>query len=420
MSADRLHERDLPGLLAELAPASKPAYRDAIVRQTAAMRQRPAWTFAERWIPMTTYTSRATTPPAWRAAGVALLLVLAIALAAVAALVAGSRHRPTVPPFGPAGNGDVALESSGDILTADPVTGVSKLLVGGAATDTNAVWSRDGSHLAFRRDLSGGGSALFVVAADGTGLLKVSDLASAASQYTFTADGRGLLVVSDGQAFLANADGSPPRPVLRGEVVREAAIRPGGSEIIYVADGAGGPGIYATGIDGDVQRARTIASPTGAVLGSVRPSPDGTRITYWEGEDDPTMNTYRVHIVDADGTNNRILPKPAGARFQDAQGWSNDGTRLAVVRGYGVWNEDMVLAVVPADGQGTGVESAHRITGCCDTIMEWAPDNSWILVLPETSSQSPARQLRLDPATGDTQPMPWVATSPPAVQRVAP
>ena len=85
-------------------------------------------------------------------------------------------------------------------------------------------------------------------------------------------------------------------------------------------------------------RARTIASPTRVRPGSVRPSPDGTRITYWEGEDDPTMKSmYRVHIVDADGTYNCILlPKPAGARFQDAQGWSNDGTRLAVVRGYGV------------------------------------------------------------------------------------
>ncbi len=51
--------------------------------------------------------------------------------------------------------------------------------------------------------------------------------------------------------------------------------------------------------------------------------------------------------------------------------------------------------------------------------MEWAPDDAWILVLPETGDQAPARQLGLDPATGDTTYLPWAATSQPAIQRVA-
>ena len=51
MNDDRF-EKDLPGLLAELAPRAKPDYRDDIVRQTARTRQRPAWMFPERWIPM--------------------------------------------------------------------------------------------------------------------------------------------------------------------------------------------------------------------------------------------------------------------------------------------------------------------------------------------------------------------------------
>ena len=80
----------------------------------------------------------------------------------------------------------------------------------------------------------------------------------------------------------------------------------------------------------------------------------------------------------------------------------------------------MVLAVVPADGSGTGVESVHQVTGCCNTTMEWAPDDAWVLVLPETGDQAPARQPpRLDPATGDTTYLPWAATSQPAIQRVA-
>ncbi len=151
----------------------------------------------------------------------------------------------------------------------------------------------------------------------------------------------------------------------------------------------------------------------------MRFAPDGSRIAYSEGEDDPTSNTYRVHVVGMDGTGDHILPMPEGARFQDGPEWSNDGTRLVITRGYGTWNEDMVLAVVPADGSGTGVESEHGITGCCNTSMEWAPDDAWVLVLPQSSVGAPARQLRLDPATGKTQLLPWVATSQPAVQRVA-
>ena len=52
MTSDRRFEQDLPDLMAQLAPRRVPDYRDDIVRQTARTRQRPAWTFPERWLPM--------------------------------------------------------------------------------------------------------------------------------------------------------------------------------------------------------------------------------------------------------------------------------------------------------------------------------------------------------------------------------
>ena len=45
-------ERQLTTGLTDLAGTSTPDYRDDILRQVARTRQRPTWTFPERWIPM--------------------------------------------------------------------------------------------------------------------------------------------------------------------------------------------------------------------------------------------------------------------------------------------------------------------------------------------------------------------------------
>jgi hypothetical protein len=131
-------------------------------------------------------------------------------------------------------------------------------------------------------------------------------------------------------------------------------------------------------------------------------------------------SSYRVHIIGIGGSGDLVLPLPKAAVFQDAPAWSNDGTHLAITRGYAQHNEDMAVAVVPADGSGVGVESRHGLTGCCDTILQWSPDDTSILVMPEGVSEGvPTQLLLLDPSTGTYAPAPWTATSPPSWQRVA-
>src|SRR4029079_12689473 len=78
-------ERDLPAILAEMAAGPYPDYVDDVLPQTARMRQRPAWTFSERWLPMDIATRAA--PSArlpWRQLGILALIaaLLAFALAA--------------------------------------------------------------------------------------------------------------------------------------------------------------------------------------------------------------------------------------------------------------------------------------------------------------------------------------------------
>jgi len=441
MTSDRRFEHDLPALLAEVAPRSMPDYRDDIVRQTARMRQRPAWMFPERWLPVSAITTRAiATPPVrWRIVGLVALLILGFAIGL--ALVAGSqRHVPA--PFGPAANGVVAFARSGDIFTADPSTGVAKAVVTGIEADVAPVFSPDGTHLAFERRQGATMGRLLVAKSDGTGIVVVTpdplagidtgaDLAITAPQWTFSPDGTDIAIWSTPQAgsylWIAQADGSGVRQVDVPLMVQEASwLPPDGKRLIVTGNRSGGPtGVYAvdpgTG-PGTTKSTEIVPSQPGVGLGYVRVSPDGSRLAYvsfLEPDQGPGAAQYRVHVIGVDGSHDITLPLPPNAVFQDAPAWSNDGTRLAITRGYAQLNEDMAIAVVPADGSGVGVESTHRLTGCCDTLLQWSPDDTSILVLPDTNLDGVnPDQFLLNPSNAKTLPAPWTATDPAAWQRV--
>src|SRR6188472_4251072 len=104
MTTERRFDQDLPDLLTQVAQAPAPDYRDLIVQRTARTRQRPAWTFPERWLPMYVVTSRAAVTPRFPMRIVAVAALLLIVLIVGAALIAGSQHRLPAP-FGPARNG---------------------------------------------------------------------------------------------------------------------------------------------------------------------------------------------------------------------------------------------------------------------------------------------------------------------------
>ena len=49
-------ERELPGILGDLSAGPAPDYLDDVFGRTGRMRQRPAWSFPERWLPMADIT----------------------------------------------------------------------------------------------------------------------------------------------------------------------------------------------------------------------------------------------------------------------------------------------------------------------------------------------------------------------------
>ena len=145
-------------------------------------------------------------------------------------------------------------------------------------------------------------------------------------------------------------------------VVAASYLPPDGNELIVTASTNGDAnGIYAIDPKTGAQLTTIVAPDPASGLDYVRLSPDGSRLAYVSGTatlDAPS--SYRVHVVDLDGSNNVTLPLPAKAVFQDAPAWSNDGTHLAITRGYAPHNEDMAVAVVPANG---AVPARSRSTG---------------------------------------------------------
>ena len=113
MNRDRF-DHSLSGWLAD--QSSTPTYLDEAMARTRATRQRPAWSFPERWLPMQLTMRRAYVPRPFFY--LALVALLAIAVAAAALAIGAARQ--VAPPFGPARNGLLAFDQSGSIMVARP------------------------------------------------------------------------------------------------------------------------------------------------------------------------------------------------------------------------------------------------------------------------------------------------------------
>jgi len=339
MTSDRRFEQDLPDLMAQLAPRRVPDYRDDIVRQTARTRQRPAWTFPERWLPMDLTLTPARTRPRGLRTVVAVLLVALLAAALLVAYV-GSRPHRVPAPFGPAVNGQLYFhDASGQIMAMDSVTATPRSIVKGTESYTYPYPSRDGRLVEFDHTANGT-SQLFVANEDGS---NVHPLAGTYKDWTWTewsADSQEVGIVStvngDQAITWLRADGSGARTLALGRDVLTFWALADGRIALTAADEPGqvcrpdspgnNCGLFVANADGTgLQR---VLAATGFAGLSTHPSPDGRSILYvkWtEGE------KGGLHIVDVDtGVDRRIagdtIPSPT---VQVNQAWfSPDGTHI--------------------------------------------------------------------------------------------
>lgn len=344
MTSPRRFEQDLPALLTDLYVAGIPDYRDDLVQRIAATRQRPAWTFRERWLPMDLVTERVSTPRLpWRAIGV--LAMIALLLATALAFYVGSR--PRLPdPFGPAVNGDIVYTAGGDVFAQDAVGGPSRLLIKGPANDFGIDFSPIGTALLLARETDAGFD-LLVANPDGTEVRRIGGPYVEPGRIEWSPDARMIAVAHDVEGVetisLVQADGSGEQRLLTGMPSDEPTWRPpNGAQLAFRGRAGDAWGLYVIDADGtglqQMELPRSFMEDPYEVL---RPAwaPAGDRIAVHRLVETPgegNGNGFRITIADVDPagtvTTHDTPTFLEGSDDEFSVSWLPDGEAIAFLR----------------------------------------------------------------------------------------
>ena len=404
-------ERALPGLFDQLAEARTPDYLEAAIERASSRPQRPAWTYAGRWLPMDLVTTRVpSTRAPMRALGV--LLLIAILLAAALAVYVGTHQTHLPAPFGLAANGVIAyVTPSGDVAVADPATGETEVLVSDARDARAPAFSLDGTKVAYQR-LDADGTKLMVVDLGRRAPIQIAILPAPSDSLQWSPDGTKVALLADGQAWVANTDGSGAHALDLGlDLDAEIEWRPpDGAELVVRGIQGGQAGLFLVRPDGSDLRPITPIDGSENEYLWVTWAPDGSRLAY-------SMYPAReVHILDIDARADITLKGDTGIGLMFPR-WSPDGLRLGVMTWLTDAPQSVQVGVVPVDDPSPHV----TLTGPTfpNAIQyDWAPDGKSILATEWGTSEP----WLLDPAGGPGRQPAWSASFPDWVewQRLAP
>jgi dipeptidyl aminopeptidase/acylaminoacyl peptidase len=374
------------------------------------MRQRPRWSFPTRWLPASLVPRLpriGMRPVPWRT--IALLALLGLLLAAAMTLYVGSR--PRLPdPFGPAENGLVTYAEDGDIWTVDPVTGERLAIVTGPATDLAPRWSRDGTRVAFLREVIPREHLLVVANGNGSDVVEsgASFVDADIDSIVWSPNGRWVAVAAGpatGRTMsLIETSTGEVRELDTPDIDVEMYWRPpDGRQLMYVrAIGDDRQLVLVDVLDAEVKTA-----PLGKPELGLRPggwTPDGERfvVHHWPGE-----VPYTSLLDPETGQEERL--EIAFGRM------SNDGTRMV---GYGDFFRDPFLCVMSLpDGECVPIAERDLLPDWEHTAgLHWSPDDRWIVVYP----QDDRGWVLLDPETGTPIEPAWSDRGVESWQRVAP
>ena len=419
-------ERRLHVGLDELAEPRFPDYFDEVLAVTSRRRQRPAWTFPGRWIPMVDIARRPAFAPSlpWRA----IVLVLALLLAAGLGLfVVGSANR-AAPPFGAARNGLIVYSSNGDIYAGDP-NGGSKLILGGPAEDVEPNYSRTGTRLFFIRSQTDTMNTFWTMNADGSHIKQVTpDPIATLTMYDWGPTDDAIYYVAGELGTLrlhsVAADGSAqPRIIAPDLAISAFWFRPpDGREMVVRTQDSSGVALWVMNVDGTNRR--MLVAPNGSDpeehdMAEPRYSPDGTKIAYqrwnWNGTDYQNM---QMHVINADGTGDHVIPDP-GATFDGWPVWTVDSKQLVIQRAFPNGSTYLDFgypyAIFNADGTGSARPIGPPVAG---QHAEISPDGTKLITF---WGDDPSKtQTIIDLADGTFKSVPWSTGSYPSWQRLAP
>lgn len=402
MTSQPRFERNLPALLEDLYLGSTPSYRDDLLAALGSTRQRPAWSFPERWLPVDITTKLGPVPRLpWRQLAIVALLAL-LATVALIAFVGSPRRVPL--PFGPAANGLLVVNRGGDVYTADPNTGALKLLLGGAEDDHAPGFSPDGSQIAFLRGDQG---ELWVMNADGSSPHRVGDGPIVGLEWAnWTPDSHHLVVIGrfggPAQIRILDAANGTFRDLATDYLAVPAELwfsPPRGDEIVFRAQLRTNPGFMGLFVmKADGTDIRTLVEPTvpitiGLDMSSLAFTPDGQRLFYTHYYDDMHMELW---VMNANGTNkHRFVHVEGGCNWEGQATVSPDGQFVAFWRC--LTDGGGQISIARADGTGPVVDTGPEFNGT--TTFGWSPDSTKLLVILNESGQFVQPYL-LDPAGG--------------------
>jgi hypothetical protein len=437
MTVDRF-EGQLPDILIELALPRTPDYIDDILGQTARTRQRPGWTFPERWLPMDIAADVPTgaRQTVWRSLGVLLLIALLLALAIAAV---GSRQHRVPAPFGPAANGSLVYDRDGDIYVADRDVSHERLLIGGDTQDSAATWSRDGSRIFFARQLADG-IAVMTADLNGQEVRQVSpsllidheshDLSPTSAELAVIdkVSGRRTLRI------LSLAGDGRVRTLDLGtlEPTKFVAWRPGVSDEIIFGGHPGGQqtdlGLYAIRSDGTGLR-QLVLQHDESIVGAQNPTQisfqglsmtvDGSRATYWNWETtvQPGHSCF-IHLLDlASGVDRRLTFDPS-ANCELGPLFTLDGKSIVAERG--TLEATSQLFVAPVDGAGSGVAVGPTYNYRSRMGFALSPDGTKVIWVPTPTLGPNAGGRVITLATGAVEDSDVQFLDVPSWQRLAP
>ncbi|MEP6638201.1 MAG: hypothetical protein ABJC39_02535 [Chloroflexota bacterium] len=408
MTTDRRFERHLPDILDDLYVGPTPDYRNEVLAAAVRTRQRPAWTFPGRWLPMADIATRSTLAPRlpWRSLAVGLV-ILALLIAAAFVYI-GTRPTRLPPPFGPAKNGLIAYAANGDIYTADPVSAKVTAIVTGAQLDAEPVFSHDGTRIAFRRPVEGSvpfAEDIVVVKQDGSNPIVVTDkpIPGGPKRLEWSPDSKFILATApdDTAIWLFDATGkAPARTVATDTYAYVRPFRPPDGAAILINRSNGHPRSLVT-LDLASGHETVLAEAKGSDdLGAARWSPDGSKVVYNSSPTDD-LKSQRLFVVNADGTGRRQITSAPGTWYDIDAAWSQDGNQIAftryengVIRPIGIYSmaDGTVRDVgpLPRDVRSQHPEpkdgSASQGEGF---FFDWSPDGRTLLAFPSEASGHP-------------------------------
>jgi Tol biopolymer transport system component len=258
---------------------------------------------------------------------------------------------------------------TGDIQTFETLQGLDI---------TRAVWSPDGTKIAFTDDVTRSAGYLsegdlYVMNADGSNLQKLTDKAQPIDRIEWSADGQSIgyslaiepgmvtdvivISASTGEEIIRTAgrgfalspdnnliaftqskpdveylhdlyvlrDGEPEQIETGTGHIQSFKWSPDGSHLTFVyyelVNNQPVSDIYTMVVEGD--ESVTNLTQTGKVSGPLTYSPDGSQIAYFDGIGD-------LYLMNADGSEQRMIYKNVGEGVRDATPkWSPDGTQIA-------------------------------------------------------------------------------------------